>query len=384
MLNVTVPRCSGLRPPRSSSAPINAPPDRPALRHVACRAGLASSTETATANAVLAEDLLDRFRAADIDGNGYIDREEFGRLAESTGRGMEYAMFHWLEDHTVDELFAKYAKDSDEVTAITFESFRRLAEDGVLLEGRLTEYRNLFQRCESFQEDEGALFGTIAREDVEGLLSMLEHPLNSDEAHELMDGFCSDHACGNEEGSNRISFQEFLNLFRGHLLDLQQITEYLKLEDLPPPNMTDDEIREAEKFAGEISEPEKGVFKVESSEQFDSLTKLHPDKVVVLVAGLSWCRPCKSLGRPLQKFAEHYQDGAIFVKVLGDTNDNTKRFFKNKLKVKATPHLSFWRKGALAYSRTGANKTKLEDGVRRFYCKDSYTLPQGCLYPPKK
>lgn len=69
---------------------------------------------------------------------------------------------------------------------------------------------------------------------------------------------------------------------------------------------------------------------VESSEQFDSLIKLHPDKVVVLVAGLSWCRPCKSLGRPLEKFAAHYQDGAIFVKVLGDTNDNTKRFFKNK------------------------------------------------------
>jgi len=35
-------------------------------------------------------------------------------------------MFHWLDDHTVDDLFAKYAKDSDDVTAITFESFRRL------------------------------------------------------------------------------------------------------------------------------------------------------------------------------------------------------------------------------------------------------------------
>ena len=152
---------------------------------------------------------------------------------------------------------------------------------------------------------------------------------------------------------------------------------------------------------------------VESSEQFDSLVKLHPDKVVVLVSGLSWCRPCKSLGRPLQKLAKHYEEGAIFVKVLGDTNDNTKRFFKNmyavapsvlsspsglslskfhhvlnvepvcRLKVKATPHLSFWRKGMLAYSRTGANKTKLEDGVRRFYCKDSYMLPLDCLYPLK-
>lgn len=58
--------------------------------------------------------------------NGYIDREEFGRLAESTAGGMEYAMFHWLDDDTVDKLFAKYAKDSDIVTAINFDSFRRL------------------------------------------------------------------------------------------------------------------------------------------------------------------------------------------------------------------------------------------------------------------
>ena len=58
--------------------------------------------------------------------NGYIDREEFGRLAESTAGGMEYAMFHWLDDATVDELFAKYAKDSGNVTAINFDSFRRL------------------------------------------------------------------------------------------------------------------------------------------------------------------------------------------------------------------------------------------------------------------
>jgi len=58
--------------------------------------------------------------------NGLIDREEFGRLAESTAGGMEYTIFHWLEDHTVDELFQKYAKDSGDVTAITMDSFRRL------------------------------------------------------------------------------------------------------------------------------------------------------------------------------------------------------------------------------------------------------------------
>lgn len=71
---------------------------------------------------------------------------------------------------------------------------------------------------------------------------MLEHPLNDDEAHDLMDGFCTERQCGDAGGAQRISFQEFLNLFRGHLLDLQQITEYLKLEGLPLPNMSEDEV----------------------------------------------------------------------------------------------------------------------------------------------
>lgn len=38
---------------------------------------------------------------------------------------------------------------------------------------------------------------------------------------------------------------------------------------------------------------------------------------VVLLCGLSWCRPCKSLTRPLEKLAAHY-DGSVFLKVMGE------------------------------------------------------------------
>jgi thiol-disulfide isomerase/thioredoxin len=80
-----------------------------------------------------------------------------------------------------------------------------------------------------------------------------------------------------------------------------------------------------------LPEPVNGIYNIDSSESFDDILKLFADKVVVLLAGLSWCRPCKSLTRPFEKLASHYQDGAVFVKVLGDSNDNTKRLFKNKL-----------------------------------------------------
>lgn len=56
--------------------------------------------------------------------NGLIDRAEFGHLAETTGAGTECAIFHWLADTTIDELFDQYA--DGEQQALTFESFKRL------------------------------------------------------------------------------------------------------------------------------------------------------------------------------------------------------------------------------------------------------------------
>lgn len=51
------------------------------------------------------------------------------------------------------------------------------------------------------------------------------------------------------------------------------------------------------------------------------------------------------------------------------------------LQVKATPHITYFHKGIAAYFRTGANKSKLEAGLRRFYNTDEYSLPQRILYP---
>ena len=53
-----------------------------------------------------------------------------------------------------------------------------------------------------------------------------------------------------------------------------------------------------------------------------------------------------------------------------------------RLQVRATPHLTIHCKGVEAHVRTGANKTKLEAAVRRFYNTDKFSLPQKMLYPP--
>jgi thioredoxin-like negative regulator of GroEL len=91
-------------------------------------------------------------------------------------------------------------------------------------------------------------------------------------------------------------------------------------------------IVQVEAAEANLPEQENGLYLAKSSEQVDALVKVNTDKVVILLAGLSWCRPCMSLTRPLQKLARHYE-GAVFAKILGDHSDNTKIFFKDVLKV---------------------------------------------------
>lgn len=91
---------------------------------------------------------------------------------------------------------------------------------------------------------------------------------------------------------------------------------------------------QVQEAAHSLPEAAQGVHIIQSSEQFEALVKVNADRTVVLLAGLSWCRPCKGLTRPMEKLAKHYADGAVFAKVMGDHSDNTKRFFKNVLEVR--------------------------------------------------
>jgi hypothetical protein len=116
------------------------------------------------------------------------------------------------------------------------------AEDGVLLEGRLSEYLKLFESCPSFEPGEGrGDFGSIGRSDVVHLSGRLEHPLTESEAEAALSTFCVGRVCSVAE--ERVPFADFLEMFRDKLLDLQQITEYMKLEDVPPPAYSSTDVR---------------------------------------------------------------------------------------------------------------------------------------------
>ena len=43
-----------------------------------------------------------------------------------------------------------------------------------------------------------------------------------------------------------------------------------------------------------------GIIDVESEEELDKMLAEDPDSLTVLLASLTWCRPCKTLAKPLQ------------------------------------------------------------------------------------
>lgn len=103
------------------------------------------------------------------------------------------------------------------------------------------EYRALFERAPTFSPGAPSMVGTIDMGELTDLAARLETPLTAQETASLIDQFCCKRECG-VAGNERITFEEFLNMFRDHMLDLQQITEYLKLEAAPIPEASPEEV----------------------------------------------------------------------------------------------------------------------------------------------
>lgn len=47
-----------------------------------------------------------------------------------------------------------------------------------------------------------------------------------------------------------------------------------------------------------------------------AVLKAHPGRLIVLMASVTWCRPCKGFQEKYEKMAQHYQ-GAVFLKFYG-------------------------------------------------------------------
>ncbi|KAL4440573.1 hypothetical protein ABPG75_003574 [Micractinium tetrahymenae] len=318
--------------------------------------------------------LVARFEAADKDGNGVIDRDELRSLLERVGDGEDEVPMSWLTDDDVSEVLALYDTNGDGV--ISFEEFVRMAQDKIFLTGKLEEYRDAFRAVDAGGN------GTISATELFQLFEKIGHPITYEKLVAVMEEY-------DVNQSGVLDFGEFLRMFRKELLDLKDIVAYIKKRTASKAaavaaqgkKMTVDQLAAASHAAAETAAAAPpagatsgaglkllpgGVNLFFAEADLDAVLAAHPAKLVVLMASLTWCRPCKTFQATFEKAAQHYTD-AIFLKFYGNSNEGTKELFKERLKCRTTPSFFFFRDGAIIGSCTGANAKRLETNLRQAY-----------------
>lgn len=80
-----------------------------------------------------------------------------------------------------------------------------------------------------------------------------------------------------------------------------------------------------------------------TADELEETVQKCSDKLVVLMCGLTWCRPCKGISKPYDRFSNFYQQ-AVFLKMYGNANNSCKSLLM-RLKVRSTPSFIFYRGG---------------------------------------
>ncbi|GLC40129.1 hypothetical protein PLESTB_000880200 [Pleodorina starrii] len=296
------------------------------------------------------EALMTRFRMADVDGNGFIDREELRNLLESMESGEVYLLSqHWLPEEELDLVMQTYDTNKDGV--ISFEEFKQIVYDGILLEGTLAEYESAFKAVDKSGN------GTIGATELGQLFASLGNPVSPEKLVDLMQEY-------DKDDSGQIEFNEFLLMFRNSLLDLKAMSSYMTMDWEPGSGAVIDAV-------------EGDMTLIFSERELDEIIAANPNKMVVIFGALTWCRPCKGMQRPVQRLAEHYKEHIVFVKLFGNANKQTKTIFKDRYQIRSTPCFVTLKDGQPVYTQTGTNKEKLEAGLRSLLSNP----PIGMIYP---
>lgn len=295
--------------------------------------------------------LVAKFRLADKDGNGVIDRNELAALLSSFEDGAEEAKEPWLTDEEVDKILSVY--DEEGSGTLQYSQFKNLAKDGVLLQGTVQQYSDAFNKVDSDGD------GLISAQELATMFGNVDSKVDKARIEqEFKDYDISD--------SGKIGFHAFLRMFRRHLLDIESVIRFMHT---PLPENSDGAASSLKMRPGEVRE-------IESEEELDQLM-VSDGRLTILLAGFTWCRPCRALLTPYGKLAERYKDEAKFIKFYGNANENTKVLFRDRLKARATPTICFFnQQGEMTHQHSGGNKQKLE-----FYIREAVDASGSTIYP---
>lgn len=307
-------------------------PPRQSLKFKRQRVFAASPTEDAEASETpvsLTKFQLDELFQKFPQKDGKYDLEAISVLEKDIGVPVK----EWFPESEIDQIFKQ--------GYVTFDQFSRLCEANLILEGKLTEYREAFDAVDTSGN------GSIGFDELYHLLHFLGTPLSDAKITQMMVDYDLDK-------SGQIEFNEFMLMFQDHLLDLREVLRYTKEVERTPPSKT-----------GLIRLNKGEVAKIFSEAEFDEILDRNPERLISLFAGLTWCRPCNGMNRPYERFAEMYPD-VIFLKFFGNANSSTKHLFIQRLKAEATPAFFFFKNKELIHSHTGKDKEKFEGFLKQF------------------
>lgn len=287
------------------------------------------------------EEYVRLFQLADADENGNLDKAEIKKILQSFDKGRAMPIQNWMTDEEMDSIFDQY--DIDGNGTISAEEFKSMMADEVLLEGKLEEYQAAFNNIDASGN------GTLGATELAELFDKLGSPMSYMQLFRVMEKY-------DKDGNGQIDFNEFLRMFRDQLIELTQLMDYVKLNPKNINPFSDGRKRLVVTESGDVS-------LIFSGEELDDVHEQNPDRLICLMASLTWCRPCKAFQKKYLNFAEHYPE-VRFVKFYGNSNERTKTLFKDELKVKGTPWFYFYRNGEICGNTSGANASKLEEAVR--------------------
>jgi Ca2+-binding EF-hand superfamily protein/thiol-disulfide isomerase/thioredoxin len=324
------------------------------------------------ASSTLIDRHLQLFAKADTSGDGVLNKEELRGVLESVGNGLESIDIHWLTDSDLDSIMKQY--DSDGNGVIDFDEFKRLVQDNVFLTLALRDYKELFDTLDTDGN------GTIGPTELYNFLNKkIEAPEESPDigSYENVVSVMDKYDLNND---GLIDFPEFLRLCRYQkVLPIEDILQYASITPTPVTEMCSSTVEDTE---ARMSRESGKVHIVSSAEDFCKIIHEEKDRVIVLFASLTWCRPCKKVQPQYEKICAQYKD-ALFLKVCGNENESTKFLFKEELKVRVTPSFFIFKNKKLLDSCTGASATKVEMMLRKTLEQENNGAPINvtCLYP---
>eukprot|EP00878_Enallax_costatus_P010861 GHUV01011341.1.p2 GENE.GHUV01011341.1~~GHUV01011341.1.p2 ORF type:complete len:184 (+),score=56.16 GHUV01011341.1:777-1328(+) len=154
--------------------------------------------------------------------------------------------------------------------------------------------------------------------------------------------------------AGHLDFNSFMDLMKHEMLDVREVLSYLGARPASPQT--------TRSVIHAVSDENFSL--VLSEDDLDSALLSSRDKLVLLMAGTTWCTASRAMVNDVKALAAAYPSVVVLM-LWGNVNEKTKELFRDKLMVRSTPAYFIFRNGELLSHWAGGDAAKLEFEMRK-------------------